>query len=224
MPRIVAISDTHLTHEKHDLEIPDGDILIHAGDATFKGRPHEIYRFAKWFGALPHKHKVFISGNHDFLFQDNQARAINLLQGIDPEYFVDASATNGVIYLQDSEITIEGLRIYGSPWQPWFYDWAFNLQRGREIKEKWDMIPNGVDILVTHGPPAGYGDQVPSGERVGCADLMDAIKRVKPKLHICGHIHLGAGVYQTDIGTKIINASICNEDYEPEYKPVVIDL
>jgi Icc-related predicted phosphoesterase len=224
MTRIVAISDTHLTHEGHNVAVPDGDILIHAGDATFMGRPHEIYRFTKWFAALPHKHKIFISGNHDFLFEREQKRAINLLQGIDAEYFVDASKTNGIIYLQDSEVTVEGLRIWGSPWQPWFYDWAFNLQRGAQIKAKWDLIPDGVDIVVTHGPPAGYGDQVPSGERVGCADLLDALKRIKPKLHICGHIHLGSGTYETDFGTKVLNASICNEAYFPENEAIVVDL
>lgn len=223
MPRIVAISDTHLTHEKHNLEIPDGDILIHAGDATFKGRPHEIYQFAKWFGALPHKHKIFVSGNHDFLFQDNRDRATNILFGIDSVYFPELNH-NGVVYLQDSEVTLEGLRIYGSPWQPWFYDWAFNLQRGPEIKAKWDMIPQGVDIVVTHGPPAGYGDIVPGGERVGCADLLDALNRVKPKAHICGHIHLSAGTYTTDTGIKVVNASICDEAYNPTNKPIVFDL
>lgn len=221
--RIVAISDTHLTHDKADLKIPDGDILIHAGDATFKGRPHEIYRFSKWFGALPHRHKIFCAGNHDFLFQDNRDRAMNLLFGIDSEYFTEPSH-NGVTYLQDSATEIEGIKIYGSPWQPWFYDWAFNLQRGAEIKEKWDMIPDGIDILVTHGPPAGYGDIVPGGEKVGCVDLMDAIKRVKPKYHICGHIHHSYGVYETEVGTKIINASICDEAYEPTNAPIVFDL
>lgn len=221
--RIVCISDTHLTHTKQDVPIPDGDILIHSGDATFMGREHEILQFAKWFNALPHKHKIFISGNHDFLFERNKDRAIAILRGTASDLW-DKPPENPCIYLQDSEVTVEGLRIYGSPWQPWFYDWAFNLQRGAEIKAKWDLIPDGIDILVTHGPPYGYGDIVPSGEKVGCVDLMDAIKRIKPKIHVCGHIHLSYGVYQTDVGTKIVNASICDEAYTPANRPIVVDL
>lgn len=221
--KIVAISDTHLTHEKADLKIPDGDILIHSGDATFGGRPHEIYRFAKWFAKLPHKHKIFVAGNHDFGFQTNRERAVNLLFGIDSEYYAEP-AYNGIVYLEDSATEIDGIKIYGSPWQPWFYDWAFNLQRGAEIKEKWDMIPAGIDILVTHGPPAGYGDVCPDGRAVGCVDLMNAIERVKPKYHICGHIHHSYGTYETKVGTKIVNASICDEAYAPTNAPIVFEL
>lgn len=221
--RIVAISDTHLTHQKHKIDIPDGDILIHAGDATFMGREHEIFQFAKWFNSLPHKNKIFCAGNHDFLFERNRSRAEAILLGTATDLW-EAPPANPCIYLQDSEVMLEGIRIYGSPWQPWFYDWAFNLQRGPEIRAKWDMIPDGIDILITHGPPYGFGDQVPSGERVGCVDLLDTIERIKPKLHICGHIHLGYGVYQTKVDTKVVNASICNEEYFPENAPVVIDL
>lgn len=223
MPRIVCISDTHLTHDKFRINVPDGDILLHAGDATYEGKPHEIFRFAKWFQELPHKHKIFVSGNHDFLFQDDQKRAVDILNGLDPAYYAEPK-DRGITYLEDSMVEVEGLKIYGAPWQPWFYDWAFNLQRGAEIKAKWDLIPEGIDVLITHGPPEGYGDIVPTGERVGCVDLREALKRTKVRLHVCGHIHDGHGLYNTPEGTIIANASICDERYKPTHAPLVVDL
>lgn len=223
MPRIVCISDTHLAHEEGKINIPDGDILIHAGDATYRGTSYEIFKFAKWFASLPHKHKIFVSGNHDFGFERDNKRAVSILKGLDPQYFPD-SKDNGIIYLQDSGVELEGLKIWGSPWQPWFFDWAFNLQRGAEIKAKWDLIPEGTDIVITHGPPYGFGDRVPSGELVGCEDLLGALNRIKPKLHVCGHIHCGHGMYTTPAGVTIANAAICDEEYKGVNAPHVVDL
>lgn len=211
MPRIVCISDTHLVHDQTRIEVPDGDILIHSGDATFRGSEWEVAKFNTWFSALPHKHKIFVAGNHDWLFQTDPAVAQKLL-------------SPSITYLEDSMVEVEGIKIWGAPWQPWFYDWAFNLQRGAEIKAKWDLIPEGIDVVVTHGPPKGYGDQVPSGERVGCEDLLDALKRVKAKLHVCGHIHLGHGLYKTPEGTIVANSSICDERYKGVNAPHVVDL
>lgn len=213
MPRIVCISDTHLVHEQTRIEIPDGDILIHAGDATYRGSDWEVRKFLNWFSALPHKHKVFVAGNHDWMFESYPKQAATLL-----------SEFPNVIYLQDSIVELEGLKIWGSPWQPWFFDWAFNLQRGADIKAKWDLIPEGIDVLITHGPPYGLGDKVPSGELVGCVDLLEALKRVKPKLHVCGHIHLGHGLYKTPEGVIVANASICDERYKGVNAPHVVDL
>lgn len=213
MPRIVCISDTHLVHEETRIEIPDGDILIHAGDATYRGSEWEVFKFFKWFSALPHKNKIFISGNHDWLFESYPEQAAKLL-----------SQFPGITYLQDSMAVVDGLKIWGAPWQPWFCDWAFNLGRGAEIKAKWDLIPNGIDVLVTHGPPFGFGDQVPSGERVGCVDLLNAIERIKPKLHVCGHIHLGHGLYNTPEGVIVANSAICDERYKGVNAPHVVDL
>lgn len=122
MPRIVCVSDTHNCNEA--IDVPDGDILIHSGDATINGTVTEIRDFNRWFSALPHKHKIFVAGNHDWLFETDETLARQILH-------------KDIIYLQDSEITVEGLRIYGSPWQPRFYDWAFNLDRGPQIAEKW---------------------------------------------------------------------------------------
>ena len=190
MLTIVCISDTHGFHDH--TEVPDGDILIHAGDLTKHGTLGDVTDFNAWLGTLPHRHKVVIAGNHDFCFQH------------EPE--LARSRLTNCVYLEDEAATIEGIRFYGSPWQPWFFDWAFNLQRGPEIAAKWSLIPDDTDILVTHGPPLGFGDVTYRGESVGCADLLERIRVVRPKLHVCGHIHEAAGVAR-DGGTLFVNAS-----------------
>ncbi len=129
---IVCLSDTHDLHGQ--LQVPDGDLLIHAGDATMSGTPAQIEAFDRWLGRLPHRHKVVIAGNHDWAFQRTPTRARSLIR----------HAT----YLEHEEATVEGLRIWGSPWQPWFFDWVFNLQRGPEIAAKWARIPDGIHVLA----------------------------------------------------------------------------
>src|SRR5271170_4080000 len=175
--------------------VPDGDILIHAGDATMMGRMNEIAAAGVWMRNLPHKHKIFVAGNHDWMFEKNPTLAVDLFnQGI-----LGLTDKPGSTYLQDSEVTVEGLRIYGSPWQPRFYDWAFNLDRGAAIKAKWDLIPEGLDVLITHGPPMGIHDQITphlGSNHLGCEELMTAVERVKPKIHVYGHIHGGYGKTQ----------------------------
>ena len=129
-------------------------------------------------------------------------------------------------YLEDSEVPggIGGYRVWGSPWSPWFCDWGFNLRRGPEIKAKWDMIPDGIDILMTHGPPLGFGDRCSDGNLAGCVDLLDAIRnRIRPLYNIYGHIHEGYGCY-SDGTTTYINASSVNMDYYAVNKPIVFDL
>lgn len=213
MPRIVAISDTHSRHQNFD-PLPDGDILIHAGDATVKGNFGEVVEFNRWLGTLPHKHKIFVAGNHDFIFEKSPDIARGLI-------------TNAT-YLQDSFVIIEGLKIYGSPWQPRFYDWAFNLDRGRDIARKWAMIPEDTDVLVTHGPPHGILDMVSdrwtgTAEAVGCEELLPVVQRIKPRLHIFGHIHASYGQLVQD-GIHFVNAASCDESYKIAYAPIVIDL
>lgn len=215
MPRIVCLSDTHNCNSQ--IEVPDGDILIHAGDATITGTVEEVKRFNKWFASLPHKHKIFVAGNHDWLFERNDELARTLLD-------------TKIIYLQDSQTKIDGLKIYGSPWQPRFYDWAFNLNRGYELAAKWKLIPSDVDILVTHGPPNGILDLVPRqgwDENTGCEELLKRVEEIaafgKLKLHIFGHIHCGYGTAEK-FGVKFVNASNCDEQYNPTQPPVVIDL
>ncbi|MGQ0541098.1 MAG: metallophosphoesterase [Blastocatellia bacterium] len=215
MPRIVCLSDTHNCNSQ--IAVPDGDILIHSGDATITGTVEEIKLFNKWFSNLPHKRKIFVAGNHDWLFERNNDFARTLLNG-------------EIIYLQDSPTEIDGLKIYGSPWQPRFYDWAFNLMRGEELSRKWKLIPNDTNILITHGPPNGILDEVPRSwgiDYTGCEELRKRIEEIavfgKLKLHLFGHIHCGYGVHD-EFGVKFINASNCDEAYKPVNPPIVIDL
>lgn len=213
--RIVCISDTHNCNER--IFVPEGDLLVHSGDATISGTAEEITRFDKWFSALPHKHKIFVAGNHDWLFERDNARAQRLL---DPS----------IIYLQDAAVEIEGLKIYGSPWQPRFYDWAFNLGRGAEIAEKWKLIPNDVSVLITHGPPKRTLDAVPHAfgfSYEGCADLSKRIGQIANgntlRAHIFGHIHYSHGIKKKG-DVAFINASICDEDYMPTNLPITIEI
>jgi predicted phosphodiesterase len=203
VPRVVALADTHGFQES--LVVPEGDILIHAGDLTRLGSLAEIERAARFFAALPHRHKILIAGNHDFGFQRERAAAVALLRGI--------------TYLEDEEITVLGLRIHGSPWQPEFCDWAFNLPRGPALAEKWSRIDHGVDVLVTHGPPRDIGDRTWDGRHEGCDDLKRRIEVVAPRVHLFGHIHEARGAW-TFGATRFINCttSECSE------APAVIDL
>lgn len=207
--RIICISDTHSRHDH--MEVPPGDILIHAGDATMSGRAEEIIKFNHWLGQLPHPYKILIAGNHDWLFETEPALAEGLI-------------TNAH-YLRDSSVEIEGLKFYGSPWQPRFMHWAFNLSRGEEIKRKWDLIPDNTDVLITHGPPHGILDLVPrdslgSHENTECEELLLAVRKVKPKLHVFGHIHEGYGVARKS-GITFVNACVCDAAYRPVNAAVV---
>lgn len=206
--RIVCLSDTHNCNGQ--IAVPDGDVLIHAGDATITGSFDEITLFNKWFANLPHKHKIFVAGNHDWIFEKNPALARRLID-------------KKIIYLKDSFVGIEGLKIYGAPWQPRFFDWAFNLNRGREMAEKWKLIPADTDVLITHGPPFGILDETPRGDLAGCEELRKRVEDVLPKIHIFGHIHYGYGTAEK-FGVKFVNASVCDETYEPGNAPIVIDL
>jgi predicted phosphodiesterase len=193
------------------MPIPEADLLIHAGDACLDGNSHEVSEFFDWFCSLKAKHKVFVAGNHDGLFE----KSPDLARSMVPK---------GVTYLEDSMTEVEGLRIWGSPWQPEFQNWAFNLPRGPLLKGKWDLIPAGIDILVTHGPPMGVLDWgFYSKANVGCEDLADAVLRVKPRLHVFGHIHGSYGLKKTE-STLFVNAAMCDEGYRPVRDPVVVEL
>ena len=207
--RIVAISDTHCMHDK--LDLPEGDVLVHGGDFCGRGSIRQVAEFAEWLAAQPHPHKVVIAGNHDRAIED------------DPDLAGQLFDAPGVTYLHDSGATVAGLRFYGSPWQPWFMNWAFNLRRGEPLREKWALIDPEVDVLVTHGPPHGVLDFTTRHEHVGCADLSDAIARVRPRLHIFGHIHEGYGAEERD-GTLHVNASNCTVRYRPTNPPIVVDV
>lgn len=198
---IVAMADTHMFHD--DLVVPDGDVLIHAGDMTRGGSLRELHAAAQWLRALPHRHKLVVAGNHELCLERDPDAGWPLLRGLD--------------VLHDSAATIGGVRFWGSPWQPEFYDWAFNLPRGPRLAEKWALIPDDTDVLVTHGPPRGFGDKVYDQRREGCDDLLVRVRQVRPLVHLFGHIHEDRGAWR-DGDTWIVNVTT----NECEARPSVI--
>ena len=221
--KIATISDTHNRHE--EINVPmDADIVIHAGDVSGKGSRYDIEKFLVWFGGLPNTHKVMVAGNHDFGFERDWLE----YKALAKQY--------GVEVLYDESIAVEGLIIWGSPVQPEFCNWAFNRSRtiedsmsytaqakGHEyIGNHWDKIPDEVDIVITHGPVYGILDLTyRSSEHVGCKVLLEKLRRVKPLLHVCGHIHEERGVHVVYHGgsemrpTTYVNASSLNLQYQP---------
>jgi Icc-related predicted phosphoesterase len=206
--KIVAIADTH--HQHHQLKLPAGDMILHAGDVSKRGEEGEIMDFLDWFKGLDYRYKIFIAGNHDFFFE----RA-------SPEKIKEMIPPN-VIYLCDSGVTIEGINIWGSPVTPFFFDWAFNRERGEAISKHWDLIPNGTDILMTHGPVAGILDATVHGEHVGCSDLLKKVKELKPGYYIGGHIHEAYGMVESN-GTTFLNASVLDVRYRLMNEPWVFE-
>jgi hypothetical protein len=214
---VTLISDTHGQHRS--VILPGGDLLIHTGDFMTSGySKSQAEDFFKWMQGQDYDDVVFIAGNHDRIMQNEPDE----MQGILTGYKL-------IDYLEDEELVLYGdgpngdlpennIRIYGSPWQPEFYDWAFNLPRnGDVLKSKWDAIPTNTDILLTHGPAWGIVDEVYNrrGVHLGCELLTERIAVVKPKIHVCGHIHSGHGYY-FDGTTHFFNASVLNEQYEYE--------
>lgn len=231
--KIVTISDTHMTEP----ELPKGDILIHAGDMTYRGTPQEIGKQRRYLERqlnTKFKHVIVCPGNHDFGFESEFLK------------YKDDFENSGLILLNDSGITIEGLNIWGSPITPFFHSWAFNRYRGEDINKHWDLIPDNTNILITHGPPHGILDTVITRERdivgydqyyraktvvrreyiehVGCEDLLEKIKRLKElKLHVFGHLHNGYG-QEEHFGVKFINAASLDDDYQPAHKPIIVEI
>lgn len=219
--KITFISDTHTRHRDVEADLPGGDLLIHAGDFMNSGyHKEEAEEFFTWFdGIKGYDKKIFIAGNHDRIMQ------------MQPEWATDTLTEYKTIdYLRDEGFayydmdTDRSTKIYGSPWQPEFFNWAFNLPRnGEEMKAKWDAIPDDTDILITHGPPYGYLD-VPGGKKfqVGCELLRERIDAMQPKIHVFGHIHGSAGYYFNG-HTHFINASVLDERYTYTNLPLTFE-
>lgn len=191
--KIALFSDTHGFHGH--IRIPDADILIFAGDMTHCRTARDVSSFNRFLGGLPHQHKIVIGGNHDHQLAREPAKAKLLL--------------SDAVYLLDELIVIAGITIYGSPWQPIFNDYAcdaFALPRGKALREKWELIPRGVDILVTHTPPMGILDQ-DGPVAYGCSDLAATVTELKPRYHVFGHIHDCHGMI-TCGSTRYINCNV----------------
>lgn len=215
--KIVAISDTHTKWK--GLKIPECDILISAGDYSFCGEKHIVKNFHEWLNAQDANHIISVQGNHETWVEKNFQEAKEMALKVCP----------AVHFMDEGLVEIEGIKIWCSAVTPWFHDWAWNVHRGAPIKKHWDRIPDGIDVLVTHGPPHGildevlYSDGSSSGRFVGCEELLEAIKRVKPQVHIFGHIHCGYGEKHVD-GTSFYNAAVCDELYMPSNAPHIIEL
>jgi Icc-related predicted phosphoesterase len=205
--KIVAISDTHL---QHDLEIPEGDLLIHSGDATHRGLYSEVKKFGEWFCSLPHKHKIFVPGNHDFLFEENPTVGKALLPG--------------VTVLIDNSLEIDGIKIYGTPYVPTYYDWAF-MKPEKDLIEVYAKIPDNLDLLITHGPPYDILDFNQRGDLCGSTALRNAVIHKAPRYHVFGHIHEASGIIQINgKGTVFVNAAVLNDRYYMARQAKVFEL
>ncbi len=215
MTKIVCTADLH----EHLIEIPECDVLVIAGDISFafKGdlaakREFLAGAFREWLDQVPAAEVVLVAGNHD-----QSIEAWGLPEGLRCHY------------LQDAGTELFGLKLWGTPWQPWFHDWAFNAPRRRGerfLASKFDLIPADTDILICHGPPRGYGDHSGGSDgqpHLGSTALTAAIERVQPRLMVCGHIHSGYGSYRLG-ETEIVNAAYVDNDYRPAHAVVEIAL
>lgn len=225
--RFVCFSDTHGLHRGiPSANCPAGDVLLHAGDFTNTGELEQVSDFSKWLEEYPAEHKIVIAGNHDITFHEEY-----YLQSGSARFHKDApydckaakQRLTGCVYLEDSAVEVCGYQIFGSPWQPEFCDWAFNLPRGEECRKCWEAIPEYVDILITHTPAKGHCDMCSAGAGVGCEDLRRAIERRGIPVSVAGHIHNGYGCCSDDV-TLYINASTCTSDYRPTNAPIVFDV
>jgi Icc-related predicted phosphoesterase len=207
--RLVCLSDTH--EQLQYVEIPDGDVLIHCGDWTWTGNYHVLNKELDYFRKQPHRYKVATMGNHDLVMES------------DGVWKQIEKAHRGIHFLRESGVTIQGVSFWGSPVQPQFHNWAFQKERGPALQEHWAQIPEGIDVLVTHGPPYGQGDTNKNDGRFGDHDLLTRVLQVKPQFHIYGHAHDGYGRYERD-GIQFVNCATCNEAYNPVNAPMVIDV
>jgi Icc-related predicted phosphoesterase len=217
--KICAISDVHCKWNK--IVIPEVDILISTGDYSFLGEAHVVRDFHKWMNKQPAKVKISLQGNHEKWVEKNFLEAKQIAE----------EACPGVHFIDEGLIEVEGLKIWCSAITPYFCNWAWNRHE-EDIKEHWDKIPDGMDIIATHGPVWMILDSFPAfdnqlGEwiirHVGCQELYARVLEVNPKVHICGHIHESYGTVVHN-GIAFINASICNKDYKAVNAPIVFEI
>uniref|UniRef100_A0A1I7V463 Metallophos domain-containing protein n=1 Tax=Caenorhabditis tropicalis TaxID=1561998 RepID=A0A1I7V463_9PELO len=214
--KVVCISDTH--EQLHNVTVPDGDVLIHAGDFTNNGDENELIKFNEEMTRFPHKYKLVVAGNHELGFDHDEDQSDRL----------DSDKGNGtangfelltnVTYLQDKHITIDGIKFFGSSYHP-LRGFPFYRTRASQLKQCWEAVPNDTDVLITHTPPLGYLDQF-GEERWGCKDLLNKVEEVKPRYHIFGHVHERHGCISNG-DTYFINAAQCNKGNQIQTRPFV---
>jgi len=190
------------------------------------GKEKPLEDFGLWLDSLPFKHKIVIAGNHDVSLQDNWYSHHYWRyhkKQLDSQR-IKKNLMSHCTYLEDNEVTVNGIRIYGTPWFPAYQDWAFGLFSD-QLKFAWSLIPTGIDILVTHVPPQGTKSKLSNGDDIGCAQLVEAIKRIKPIANVCGHIHDSYGIIKPCSGTPLFaNAAIVNSHYVAVNSPIVFDV
>lgn len=213
---IDCISDLHGFYP----ELEGGDLLIVAGDINGRDTLKEYTQFGEWLLSQKYKKKIFVAGNHDNKIQNG-------------DYYFNHDWLG---YLQDSGNEFDDFKIWGSPWTRRFDGMnpncmAFTLSTDEELHEKWKLIPTGTDILVTHCPPKGILDSTSRKYRVGSESLANELARIKPKLHVFGHIHEAYGIVRANLGFVdcqgypiFVNASHVNVDYKPVNKPMRVIL
>jgi len=206
--KLVMLSDTHGQHQK--VKVPNGDILIHCGDFTGRDSFAELPGFLNWFQNQPHRYKLLIGGNHDWVCEKAPMLVRKLIKDFCPD----------IIYLENETVVIEGIRIYASPVQPPFCNWAFNIPDEKR-KIYWDQIPKNTDILITHCPPYGILDKCPDGH-VGDPLLADRLNKLNVRLNVFGHIHESRGTQHTD-KTTYINCSVLDGQYSLVNNPIVFN-
>lgn len=206
--KIACLSDTHEKHSKIN-EFPEADIFIFAGDFTNRGSLRSADQFNQWLGSLPYEHNIVICGNHEIGFDHKSKEEIQKI-------------LSNAIYLDQNFVEINGVKIWGEPRQPEFRNWAFN-KKFDDMKNCWELIPDDIDILLTHGPPKDYGDRTSDGRNVGCVYLNQFIKKNKIPYIVCGHIHEARGQYNMYDSSVVLNVSaINNKDYSIIDNPIVV--
>jgi len=227
------ISDTHGSKFHSKLQIPDCDVVIHSGDIGGRTNASELSEFLNWFEKLPAKKKIWTGGNHDLILDkdwvDRQAYN-NVISGMIAQQLYDEGQKIlkefDTVYLLNSGFEYEGIKFWGSPYSPSFHRqyWAFNADRGEEIKRHWDLIPDDTDVLITHTPLKHILDRCANdGFHAGCEELNIIVNQKQYAVHASGHIHEGYGTHLQN-KTLCINASVLNESYELKNKPVLVEI
>ena len=210
MTKIVCISDNH---SNYDFEVPEADILIHSGDFSYKGHPDEMWKCINWLDRQPHKHKLWIPGNHE-LIEDSLSWW--------KDTFLEHSNAICLHNLREP-IEIERLKFWGTSITPTFGKWAFMMDDNQR-ERLWKYAPEDVDVLVSHGPSYKLLDRVDGREdNLGCKFQREYVDRVKPKLTVNGHIHSAHGIIKHN-NTTVVNASLLDERYEMVNKPITIEI
>lgn len=220
--RIILIADTHGLHYALKGRLPEGDILIHAGDCTNIGSQNDVREFVEWFQNLKgFDTKIFIAGNHDWAFERKPAWL--------KTYINDENLSQSdCVYLEEEEFIIDSpefsrpVKFYGCPYQPRFLNWAFNVDRDKMFHH-WVKVPQDTTVLITHTGPQGIRDYTIYNEPQGCASLRYYVEQIKPALNVFGHIHEAYGAMLLG-DTMFVNASTCTRQYVPSNKPIVVDL